>query len=260
MSHPEPEREIQILIDGRVYSADPRENVLQAARRNGIQTIPTLCYHPALGSEGACRLCIVEVNREKPILKTACNLMVYEGLEIKTSTEAVLSSRKISLSLLLTRAPNSPALLELARGYDMEFPPKPIITEENSSSCILCGLCVKACAALGIEALQFLGKGQERRVAMIAREGQSSCIGCRVCEQLCQTQDILGEESNGVLKLEKWNLNLTMAACSSCGRYFTTHAALAYAKKKVPVVGKRIVFCPECKRESSIPTKLRTNL
>ena len=49
------------------------EYILQVAQRYGVE-IPTLCYHKALGPEGMCRLCTVEVfNGRKTDFVTACN-------------------------------------------------------------------------------------------------------------------------------------------------------------------------------------------
>jgi NADH-quinone oxidoreductase subunit G len=49
----------RIQIDGKTFEADPRNNLLQVALAHGID-LPYFCWHPALGSVGACRQCAVK--------------------------------------------------------------------------------------------------------------------------------------------------------------------------------------------------------
>ncbi|HQH28999.1 MAG TPA: 2Fe-2S iron-sulfur cluster-binding protein, partial [Oligoflexia bacterium] len=49
-----------LTIDGQTVSVPEGTTILSAAHEIGI-SIPTLCYHPELSIEGACRVCIVEV-------------------------------------------------------------------------------------------------------------------------------------------------------------------------------------------------------
>jgi NADH-quinone oxidoreductase subunit G len=51
-------RKVRIIIDGREMEVDASGNVLQAALGKGIN-LPYFCWHPALGSVGACRQCAV---------------------------------------------------------------------------------------------------------------------------------------------------------------------------------------------------------
>jgi NADH dehydrogenase/NADH:ubiquinone oxidoreductase subunit G len=51
---------VNITINNKKIQAQSGQTVLQAARASGVN-IPTLCYHPSLPPEGACRLCLVEI-------------------------------------------------------------------------------------------------------------------------------------------------------------------------------------------------------
>ena len=63
--------EVTIRIDGREVTVDAGMNLIEAARRLGIE-IPHYCYHPGLGVDGNCRMCLVEVEGQpKPAI--ACN-------------------------------------------------------------------------------------------------------------------------------------------------------------------------------------------
>ena len=48
-----------IYIDGKAYEADPKQNLLHACLSLGLD-LPYFCWHPALGSVGACRQCAVK--------------------------------------------------------------------------------------------------------------------------------------------------------------------------------------------------------
>ena len=62
-------------INGRDYTFEPGETILQVARRNGI-FIPTLChFRPLNHKPGTCRVCLAEVtdrNGHTEML-TTCN-------------------------------------------------------------------------------------------------------------------------------------------------------------------------------------------
>ena len=47
-----------LKIDDREIQVPTGTKVIEAAERMGI-VIPRFCYHPALGSVGACRVCAV---------------------------------------------------------------------------------------------------------------------------------------------------------------------------------------------------------
>ena len=53
---------IEFTIDGVTIEAEAGSNVLSVALENGFE-IPHLCYHDEVSPYGACRLCLVEVER-----------------------------------------------------------------------------------------------------------------------------------------------------------------------------------------------------
>lgn len=48
-----------IYVDGKEYEVDGADNLLQACLSLGLD-VPYFCWHPALGSVGACRQCAVK--------------------------------------------------------------------------------------------------------------------------------------------------------------------------------------------------------
>lgn len=53
---------IKLHIDGKTVEVNKGKTVLQAANSIGIR-IPTLCHDPRLEPFAACRVCMVEVER-----------------------------------------------------------------------------------------------------------------------------------------------------------------------------------------------------
>src|SRR3954467_5913572 len=53
-----------IHIDNQSYPVNERENLLQSCLSQGLD-LPYFCWHPALGSVGACRQCAVKIYRDE---------------------------------------------------------------------------------------------------------------------------------------------------------------------------------------------------
>ena len=62
---------VTLTIDGRQLTVDKRRTVLEAAIEHGIK-VPYYCYHPGLGIDGSCRVCIVKIEKMAK-LQTACS-------------------------------------------------------------------------------------------------------------------------------------------------------------------------------------------
>ncbi len=97
------ERQVKLTIDGVEVTARPGMTVLQAAQQVGIY-IPTLCWHPALRPWGACRMCVVEVERQRGY-PASCLLPVADGMVVRTNTDAVQEIRREVIEVLITEHP-----------------------------------------------------------------------------------------------------------------------------------------------------------
>ncbi len=54
-------------LDGREIPFEPGETIMQAAWRQGVE-IPHYCWHPGLTVAASCRMCLVEIKAERPML------------------------------------------------------------------------------------------------------------------------------------------------------------------------------------------------
>ena len=95
--------DINVTIDGRQLAVPRHFTILDAAKRAGID-IPSLCAHPELKPIGACRVCLVEVEKQR-VLQPACTFPVSEGMVVHTQSPAVREARHFVLDLLLSDHP-----------------------------------------------------------------------------------------------------------------------------------------------------------
>ena len=98
--HHERTRVITLTINGRAVQARAGQTVYEAAAAAGIR-IPVLCHHPRLQPQGACRICLVEIEKQRG-LQPSCTYPVTEGMVVRTDTPAVIASRKASLHLIFS--------------------------------------------------------------------------------------------------------------------------------------------------------------
>lgn len=94
---------VRLSIDGREIEVPEGTNLVEAARRLGIE-IPTYCYHPGLSVVGQCRICFVEVTGF-PRLVTACSTVAEDGMEVATASEEVIAARQAVMEFLLANHP-----------------------------------------------------------------------------------------------------------------------------------------------------------
>jgi NADH-quinone oxidoreductase subunit G len=94
---------VRTVIDGREYEFAEGTTILEAARSVGIQ-IPHYCYHPGLSIAGACRMCLVEIEK-MPKLQISCYMTVADGMVVRTDTERVKRARKAILEFHLVNHP-----------------------------------------------------------------------------------------------------------------------------------------------------------
>jgi len=177
---------ISFKLNGKEVQGKKDQYLLQVAEENGIE-IPTLCHHKALEPAGMCRLCTVEMHyggRVKYV--TACNYPIWEGMEIKTDTEAIHQIRKLIVELLYARCPDVKILKKLAEKYDIK---EPRFSKEDDT-CILCGLCTRICERMGNSAISLTGRGVDMQVDTPFHIQTEACLSCGACASICPTGHI----------------------------------------------------------------------
>ena len=207
---------VNVTIDGRKLQAPKSATVLTAAQAAGI-SVPSLCYHPELRPEGACRVCVVEVEGAKSLV-ASCVYPVNEGMVVRTNTAAVREARKAVVELLLANHPQD--CLSCQRNTNCELQTmaadlgirkvrfdgvkKNLPLDANNPSlvrdpnkCILCGRCIKACSdRQGVNVYSFAKRGFDTVVAPAFEVGldQAPCTYCGQCASVCPTAAIVEKD------------------------------------------------------------------
>lgn len=177
---------VNLTINEEKIKAAEGATALEAAKQAGVH-IPTLCHHPELTPYGACRLCLVEVTRNgRSSVTTSCNCTVEEGMHIQTDSPSVVQARRIMADFLLSRCPEVPAVQRVAASLGVEKPSFP--ADRRDETCILCGLCVRACDEKAQQhVLGFVGRGPDRRVTTAFDSRAEVCDTCNQCIEYCPT-------------------------------------------------------------------------
>jgi NADH-quinone oxidoreductase subunit G len=96
---------VTVTIDGYQISVPKGTLVIRAAEMIGI-TIPRFCDHPLLEPIGACRQCLVDIERQRKPL-ASCTTVCTDGMVVKTQyTSAVAEkAQRGVMELLLVNHP-----------------------------------------------------------------------------------------------------------------------------------------------------------
>jgi NADH-quinone oxidoreductase subunit G len=99
----------RITIDGREFHVEEGKNLLEASLSLGFD-LPYFCWHPALGSIGACRLCAVKQFRDEKDAEgkivVACMTPVSEGTRISIADEDAKTFRAAVIEWLMLNHPH----------------------------------------------------------------------------------------------------------------------------------------------------------
>lgn len=93
----------KISVDGRDIETKEGLLLIDVLLENGIN-IPHFCYHKSLGTDGNCRMCMVEIEGQKRP-QIACDTPVKDGLIIRTKGEKIEQVKKSILELELINHP-----------------------------------------------------------------------------------------------------------------------------------------------------------
>ena len=208
---------IPFTINDQHFEISSDLTVLEAARENGIY-IPTLCYHEALESVGACRLCIVEIETNgRTRTAASCVTPVTPNMIVRTDTEKIQKLRRVLVELLLARCPDLNVLHDLAREVGM----KEVRFFKEQEDCFLCGLCVRACSEIvGINAIGFGDRGVMNKVEPPFLKASNVCISCGTCTTICPAGTFHLERVDRLNTLHHFHDEYYEEKCRICGDHF----------------------------------------
>jgi NADH dehydrogenase/NADH:ubiquinone oxidoreductase subunit G len=201
---------VTLTIDGQSATVAKDTTILDAAASIGIE-IPAICYHPSLTPPAVCRLCTVEVEKQRA-LQPACVVPVADGMVVKTDSERVGAARKVILELLNSTVDlhDAPEILAYQRKFGATnsarfdggvrrefdvFNDNPFYIRDYSQ-CVMCWRCIQVCAedVQYTFALTWGKRGIHSHVATFFDEDMpdTTCVFCGNCVGVCPTGALKG--------------------------------------------------------------------
>ena len=226
--------DVNLIVDGKKITAPAGALLIEACKNVGIE-VPSFCYYPGLSLQGACRMCVVKVEK-MPKLQTACTTTVTEGMIVATDSDEVRQARKAMVELLLGNHPlDCPVcdaggeceLQDMAFSYgaaESKFMEAKNHKEEQQWSpvvyfdrprCILCYRCVRVCGeGMDVWALGVQNRGVSSIIAP-NQEDHLDCEECGMCIDICP----VGALTSGAYryKTRPWEMNHVSTICTHCG-------------------------------------------
>ena len=241
---------VTLTIDGREVTVPKGTTVLQAAIASGIQ-VPYYCYHPGIGIEGSCRVCIVRVEKMGK-LQTSCSTTVADGMVVHTQSDEVIAARSGVFELLLANHPLDCPVCDkggecplqdysYSFGPDqsrMEFPRRVFDGEGargdidfgptlmlNRQRCIMCTRCIRFMEVVDGDAqIGVAHRGYHSEIATFNDEGVHSPLSGNLAD-VCPVGAITAKDYR--FKSRPWdNPNVVDTICTQCSKGCNTNAWL----------------------------------
>src|SRR5947208_1799549 len=208
-----------------------------SASRKGAACRATsiFCYHPKLKPVGACRMCLVQIEK-LPRLQTACTTPVAADMIVHTNTPDVIAAQNGVIELLLANhpldcpicdkggecplqdntfryGPGASRFTEEKRHKEKALPLGPNIVLDRER-CIMCYRCVRFHQELpGDEALAAVDRGAESEIATLDGEPYDSLFAGNTIE-LCPVGAMTSRQYR--FKARPVDLVRTTSICSGC--------------------------------------------
>ena len=226
--------DVNLIVDGNKLTAPAGTLLIEACKTAGIE-VPSFCYYPNLSLQGACRMCVVKIEK-MPKLQTACTTVVTEGMAVSTDSDEVRQARKAMVEMLLGNHPldcpvcDAGGECELqdmtfsygaaeskfmeAKNHKEEQQWSPVVYFDRPR-CILCYRCVRVCGeAMDVWALGVQNRGVGSVIAP-NQEDHLECEECGMCIDICP----VGALTSGAYryKTRPWEMKHVGTVCTHCG-------------------------------------------
>lgn len=225
---------INLIIDDKPISVPKGTTVYHAAKQLGV-ILPIFCYQDRMPPFGACRVCLVEVEKMGK-LQTSCTLEATEGMVVRTTSDPAVTGRKSVLEFLLinhpldcpicdkggecplqdqtlAHGPGESRFFEEKRHFKKAYPLGPILMLDRER-CIACARCVRfGDIVAGDHALEFIERGYKTEVGTLnGQPVKSKFIGNTI--DICPVGALTSQAYR--FKARPWDNRSTESTCTLC--------------------------------------------
>jgi NADH-quinone oxidoreductase subunit G len=226
--------DVNLTVDGKKLAVPAGTLLIEACKSTGIE-VPSFCYYPGLSLQGACRMCLVEIEK-MPKLQTACTTPVSEGMVVATESDKIKQARKSMLELLLANHPLDCPVCDAGgecelqdmtfkygaaeskfmdiKNHHEEQQWSPVVYFDRPR-CILCYRCIRVCGeGMDVWALGIQNRGSSAIIAP-NKEDHLECEECGMCIDICP----VGALTSGAYryKTRPWEMKHVGTVCTHCG-------------------------------------------
>lgn len=225
---------IHLTIDGKEIAVPKGTTVYTATQKLGIN-IPIFCYQDRMPPFGACRVCLVEVEKS-PKLQTSCTLEATEGMIVHTQSHMAVEGRKGILEFLLINhpldcpicdrggecplqeqtlkfGPGESRFFEEKRHFKKPLPLGPVLMLDRER-CIVCARCTRFGDEIaGDHALEFIERGYRTEVGTPhGGPAESKFIGNTI--MICPVGALTSQVYR--FRARPWDNDPTQSTCTLC--------------------------------------------
>jgi NADH-quinone oxidoreductase subunit G len=225
--------DVNITVDGKKVTAPAGSLLIEACKTAGIE-VPAFCYYPNLSLQGACRMCLVRIEK-MPKLQTACTTGITEGMVVTSDSDEIRQARKSMVEMLLGNHPlDCPVcdaggeceLQDMTFSYgaaeskyidikshrdEQQWSP---VVYFDRPRCILCYRCVRVCGeGMDVWALGIENRGSSSTIVPNMQD-HLNCEECGMCIDICP----VGALTSGAYryKTRPWEMKHVGTTCTHC--------------------------------------------
>jgi len=248
---------IKVTVDDKTYEVENGSLLIDLLIQEDVH-VPYFCYHKALGADGNCRMCMVEIEGQKRP-QIACDTPVKDGMIVysKGNKLPIKKIRKDILELELINHPVDCPVCDQAgecslQEYYMEYGlheshmyglEKVLLRKKidigsnvllDQERCVLCARCTRFTDKIThTHELGIVGRGDEACVTVMPGRRLDNPYAMNVVD-LCPVGALTSKDFRFVQRV--WFLDSNESVCTGCAKncsIYIDHNKLKYQDEKI---------------------------
>ena len=241
---------IDIVVDNKTYKAKEGSLLIDLLIKEKIK-VPYFCYHEALGADGNCRMCMVEIEGQKRP-QISCDTFIKANMKVHSTGNNIEKVRRDILELELINHPvdcpvcdqagecslqdfymdyglhNSEVLIQekIKHTKHIDLGANVILDQER---CVLCARCTRFTEKITkTHELGIIGRGDEARVSTMPHRKLHNPYAMNVVD-LCPVGALTSKDFRFSQRV--WFLQTVNSICHGCAKgcnIFIDHNKIKY--------------------------------